>query len=163
MHDTFGQFGSTLLPPFHPLEFLASKLAQQLPTDGSMKSLMQWKEEATPSGRQYFRLVVLERPLKESGYTLLPRPLASDYRDRGHWGNPCIQRRVTLGKQIGLSMLFKGTPCPMCVLSMMGYGAIWLKSLCSVQAMPSFLKWRRHSSKQQCESDRTKGSASDEK
>ena len=32
----------------------------------------------------------------------------ADSRDRGRWENPCIQRRVKMGKQINLSMLDQG-------------------------------------------------------
>jgi hypothetical protein len=51
--------------------------------------------------------------------------MASDNRDRGDTTNPSIQRRMRIGKQIGLSMLFKGAPCPSCVEAMMGWPAGW--------------------------------------
>lgn len=38
-------------------------------------------------------------------FDLWPTLQASDNRDRGRWENPCIQRRVRMGKQINLSML----------------------------------------------------------
>ena len=38
-----------------------------------------------------------------------PTPNASDHRDRGSYDDPCIQRRVAKGKQIGLSMIAQGT------------------------------------------------------
>lgn len=81
-----------------------------------------WKPAATKSRRRLkFQLVPLAHPTKETEFGLLPTPLASDFRDRGNVGNPSIKRRMLLGKQIHLSMLFKGTPCPMCVASMMGF------------------------------------------
>lgn len=55
----------------------------------------------------------------------LPTPCASDNRDRGDVSNPCISRRQTIGKQIGLSMYFKGAPCPMCVERIMGWPMGW--------------------------------------
>ncbi len=36
-----------------------------------------------------------------------PTPYASDNRDRGNLSNPCVQRRIELGKQIGLTTLAK--------------------------------------------------------
>jgi hypothetical protein len=36
---------------------------------------------------------------------LWPTPQASDHRDRGHLGNPCIQRRKRIGKQLSLSQV----------------------------------------------------------
>ena len=40
---------------------------------------------------------------------LWPTTNSSDHRDRGSWGDPCIQRRVAKGKQINLSMIAQGT------------------------------------------------------
>lgn len=39
---------------------------------------------------------------------LWPTPISSDNRDRGSWHNPSIQRRLKLGKQIGLTALVQG-------------------------------------------------------
>ena len=72
-----------------------------------------------------YPLPMLVRHTSENDFGLLPTPNASDCLDRGHWGNPAIQRRVTIGKQIGLSMLFKGKPCPSCVEAMMGMPIGW--------------------------------------
>lgn len=58
-----------------------------------------------------------------SGY--LPTPMASDSRDRGNVSNTSIQRRIDIGKQVGLSMLFAKEPCPMCVEGMMGWPLGW--------------------------------------
>lgn len=37
-----------------------------------------------------------------------PTPNASDNRDRGSWHDPSVQRRVAIGKQIGLTMIAQG-------------------------------------------------------
>ncbi len=34
-----------------------------------------------------------------------PTPQSTDYRDRGNLSNPCIQRRMAMGKQVNLSMM----------------------------------------------------------
>jgi len=60
---------------------------------------------------------------KESG--LLPTPMASDNKDRGNITNPSIQRRIRIGKQVGLSMLFAKEPCPSCVEAIMGWPIQW--------------------------------------
>lgn len=66
---------------------------------------------------------------KESGCLLLPTPMASDNRDRGTYlKTSAITRRVENGKQIGLSMLFNGKPCPHCVTQIMGFPNGWLKT-----------------------------------
>lgn len=39
---------------------------------------------------------------------LWPTPNASDNRDRGSWHDPFVQRRVAIGKQIGLTMIAQG-------------------------------------------------------
>lgn len=76
-----------------------------------------------------------------SGY--LPTPMASDNKDRGNVSNPSIQRRIAIGKQVGLSMLFGRDPCPMCVEGMMGWPRGWtdLKRLemGRTQAQPHWL------------------------
>jgi hypothetical protein len=71
------------------------------------------------NGKLFLRLPLV-RHIFANASGLLPTPLASDNRDRGDCSMPSIQRRMTIGKQIGLSMLFKGTPCPSCVEGMMG-------------------------------------------
>jgi hypothetical protein len=38
-----------------------------------------------------------------------PTPNASDYRDRGNMSNPCVQKRMDVGKQLGLSMVVHPT------------------------------------------------------
>ena len=68
-----------------------------------------------------YRLHTLARLTGEIESGLLPTPNASDHRDRGNLNHPSIKRRIALGKQIGLTVLFKKDACPMCVEGMMGY------------------------------------------
>lgn len=56
---------------------------------------------------------------------LLRTPMASDNRNRGNVSNPSIQRRMRIGKQVSLSMLFEGEMCPSCVEAMMGWPIGW--------------------------------------
>jgi hypothetical protein len=59
-----------------------------------------------------------------------PTPNASDNRDRGNLSDPAIQRRIKMGKQVGLSMAVKekkggGTLNPTWVEWLMGYPTGW--------------------------------------
>jgi hypothetical protein len=62
---------------------------------------------------------------EESDFGYLPAVLASDNKDRGDFTKGYVQRRLTIGKQIGLSHYFKGAPCPMCVERVMGWPMGW--------------------------------------
>jgi hypothetical protein len=64
-------------------------------------------------------------PTSGTAYSCLPTPSASDFRDRGNTSHPAIQRRMRLGKQVMLSMLFDREPCPLCVEGMMGFPRGW--------------------------------------
>jgi hypothetical protein len=59
---------------------------------------------------------------------LLPTPNASDNRDRGGPKDKCIQRRIKLGKQVGLTQTVDGQLNPLFVGEMMGYPTDWLIS-----------------------------------
>ena len=75
-----------------------------------------------------FALRNLGSPMPATGFGLLPTPQASDNRNRGTYGKtPAITRRVAIGKQLMLSMLFDGAPCPHCVENMMGLTASWTR------------------------------------
>jgi hypothetical protein len=57
-----------------------------------------------------------------------PTPNASDYRDRGNMSNPCVQKRMDVGKQLGLSMVVhptSGKLNPMWVEWLMGWPLGW--------------------------------------
>ncbi len=104
--------------------------------NGSTPRGMQWKEVITPSGRRFVEQIQLEPFKKEDGSigALLPTPIASDNRNRGSINKtPSVTRRMNSGKQIGLSMLFDGRPCPFCVAAMMGYPGAWVS--CAVRAL----------------------------
>lgn len=98
---------------------------------------------------------------------LWPTVNASDHRDRGSYDDPCIQRRVQKGKQIGLTMIAQGTgkmgsgstvqtenkgslnpefPC-----WLMGIPNGWVSSI--VRGMQSLHKSQRNLSSQPCLED----------
>ena len=63
-----------------------------------------------------------------SSQQMWPTPCASDHRDRGHLGNPAIQRRLAIGKQLGLSMVVdqaSGQLNPTWVEWLMGWPPGW--------------------------------------
>ena len=92
---------------------------------GSDNFSMTWPRSGLMQSGTVSRLDTLAHRIDGTGCGLLPTPNASDNRDRGDYSNPSIQRRVRIGKQVGLSMLFKGSPCPMCVEGMMGFRKGW--------------------------------------
>lgn len=108
--------------------------------NGSMPRGMQWKERVTPSGRRFVEQIPLAPFKSADGSTgqLLPTPMASDNRNRGSINKtPSVTRRMNSGKQIGLSMLFDGRPCPFCVAGIMGYPAEWVSCAAKALATPS--------------------------
>jgi hypothetical protein len=145
----YGLPGSDLFAIVGRMQFFKSKLSERLPSAGLTMYAATWKEATTPAGRPYCRLVVSALRNRGRDYTLLRSPLASDWKDRGSWGDASIQRRILLGKQIGLSMLFQGAPCPWCVAGIMGFPPAWLSGLQSTSAMQSSRRSPRNSSKQQ--------------
>jgi hypothetical protein len=54
-----------------------------------------------------------------------PTPQASDHRNRGNLNNPSVQRRIKLGKQIGLTVVAGGQLNPTWVEWLMGYPLEW--------------------------------------
>jgi len=61
---------------------------------------------------------------------LWPTPCASDNRDRGNMSDPAVQRRIRIGKQVGLSTAVKetkecGTLNPLWVEWLMGFPIEW--------------------------------------
>ena len=64
-----------------------------------------------------------------------PTPAAADHRDRGHMGTAVVQRRIRIGKQVGLSMAVSdksGQLNPDWVELLMG----WPKGWTSLEPMP---------------------------
>ena len=66
----------------------------------------------------------------EEKVAMWPTPNASDNRDRGNLSDPAVQRRIAMGKQVGLTMAVKeqkggGTLNPTWVEWLMGYPSGW--------------------------------------
>lgn len=57
--------------------------------------------------------------------SFLPTPSASDNRNRGNPNDPCIQKRIENGKQVGLTMMVDGQLNPQFVAEMMGFPTNW--------------------------------------
>lgn len=55
-------------------QYLASKLAPRLGTDGSMEYRQTWKEKVTPLGRSYWVLIASARPISDNASTGWPTP-----------------------------------------------------------------------------------------
>jgi hypothetical protein len=68
---------------------------------------------------------------EQSRRGMLPTPNASDNRDRGNMNDPSIQRRIKMGKQIGLTVIMKSVTSeasqlnPQFVSEMMGFPPNW--------------------------------------
>jgi hypothetical protein len=80
----------------------------------------------------------------EAKRAMWPTPCASDNRDRGHVGMPAIQRRVEIGKQIGLGQSVSETSValnPDWVEWLMGWPIGWTD--CEPLAMARFRAWLR--------------------
>lgn len=107
--DTYGLNGNASSASANLQFALESKLAQRLPKGGLTMFIKGWKRKATPLGRLYCQLAPSVRPIDESDCGLWPTPDASDSRDRGSYNDPCVQRRIAKGRQIGLSMIAQGT------------------------------------------------------
>jgi DNA (cytosine-5)-methyltransferase 1 len=80
------------------------------------------------SGRSYKGLEKDLPTAAKQSTGMWPTPNASDNRDRGNLSDPAIQRRIKLGKQVGLTMAVKenkggGTLNPTWVEWLMGYPA----------------------------------------
>ena len=92
----------------------------------STECLPTWTTSATPRGRLIYRLLPAGLPTNGVEFSLLPTPQASDNRNRGSVGrSPSMKKRLANGKQVMLSMLFDGAPCPQCVERIMGFPTGW--------------------------------------
>lgn len=98
-----------------------------------------WPRWGIMQDGECFRLSCLEHPTCEKEFGLLPTPNSTDNRDRGNLNHASVQRRIRIGKQVGLSMLFEKEPCPMCVEGIMGFPSGW--SDVQPLAMPKFQSW----------------------
>jgi hypothetical protein len=56
---------------------------------------------------------------------MLPTPNASDNRDLGGPKDKCVQRRMEIGKQVGLTQMVDGQLNPQFVEEMMGFPIGW--------------------------------------
>tara|TARA_R110000823_G_C15573819_1_gene462143 strand:- start:30 stop:476 length:447 start_codon:yes stop_codon:yes gene_type:complete len=134
----YGQILGDSLAKYDPIT-QSLKMSQLSLFGDLIESFATLPRSGTMRNGTVYQLPTLVRLTRGTGHgLLLPTPCASDHRDRGDVSNPSIQRRQRIGKQVGLSMLFKGKPCPMCVEGMMGYPAEWTDLNSS--AMPLTLK-----------------------
>lgn len=133
MKDTYFNRESDLLK--HASQNAYSESKYQV-WNGLTPRPMQWQMRVTNSGLAFGEQIPLD-PFKNADGSigrLLPTPMASDNRNRGSINKtPSVTRRMNSGKQIGLSMLFDGKPCPFCVAGMMGYPQEWVR--CAVKAL----------------------------
>lgn len=114
---------------------LVSKLQAQLDLDGLTIYKGTWKQKVTPQQRSYYQVVVSQPRTKGTGssswltpttsdmngvremdgkrsgglntqaQSAWPTPMAADWKDRGKWDDPSVQRRVKIKKSIELSMM----------------------------------------------------------
>ena len=69
-----------------------------------------WPRWGTTVAGELYLLPTPALHIDASASGLWPTPTASDNRDRGNMSDPAIQRRIRLGKQVGLSMAVKSGP-----------------------------------------------------
>jgi hypothetical protein len=108
-------------------QFLKTSQASLLETQvgGSQNFSMTWTRSGLMQNGIVSKLPTLAHRIDGTECGLLPTPNASDNRSRGDLSMPSVQRRIRIGKQVGLSTHFKGNPCPMCVEGMMGFPKEW--------------------------------------
>lgn len=78
--DTYGPSGSSLSKSVNLQSFLASRLSQQLDTDGSILFLMTWKDKVTKSGRRYCQLAASAHRTSESACSSWPTVSTRDHK-----------------------------------------------------------------------------------
>ena len=93
--------------------------------EGLDEFLETWPKWGMMRGGECLEVPTPERATTEKEFGFLPTPNASDCRSRGNFAMESIRRRVTIGKQIGLSNYFKGAPCPICVERVMRWPMGW--------------------------------------
>ena len=132
---------------------LESKLRQQLPTGGLTMFIKDWKQKATPLGRQYCQLAVLARPISETDCGLWPTPSTRDHKDTGNLESSQFrkdgkERNDTLGRVAYGSIAqteSKGSLNPAFPCWLMGYATEW--ESCADTVTLSSRKSRRSLSK----------------
>jgi len=93
--------------------------------DGLAEYSETWPSAGMMRSGKTYRRQPWALPIAENVSGLLPTPSKADNRSRGDLSHPSIRRRMRIGKQIGLSGMFVGQPCPMCVEGMMGFPRQW--------------------------------------
>ena len=133
--DISGQFSLISSESANLQQSLVSKLQAQLDLDGLTIYKGTWKQKATPQQRLYYQVALSQPRIKEKGssswltpttsdmngvremdgkrsgglntqaQSAWPTPMAADWKDRGKWDDPSVQRRVKIKKSIELSMM----------------------------------------------------------
>lgn len=109
--DICGPSGSTLSAGGGDFQsFLANRLVQQFPTDGSTECVLTWKQKVTPLGQPYCQLAASTRPIKETDYGSWPTPQTRDFRsgEAARWHNP--DRSRNLNDAVKMDMATWATP-----------------------------------------------------
>ena len=123
----FGGSSTVLSLSYDPKQLLWRTLQRSI-FEGSEQYLDRYpKSGMMRNGVLYLREEPSDFPTRETDGLRLPTPLASDFRDRGDITLPSIKRRIQIGKQVSLSTLFRGKPCPLCVEPIMGFPPEWVK------------------------------------
>ena len=81
MNDICGRSFSTLSASADLQSCLASKLSQQLDTDGSTIFVMTWKQKVTPQGRSYCQLAASAHSTNGKEFSSWVTPSARDWKD----------------------------------------------------------------------------------
>lgn len=122
----FGESMPASLASYDPIS--CSWKTSQLCLDGDLEPFLEtWPRSGMMRNGQLYPLPMWERRTSARGSRLLPTPLSSDNRKRGNISMPSVQRRIRIGKQVALSMLFDKNLCPTCVEGMMGFPVEWTK------------------------------------
>ena len=87
-------------------------------------------------------------------YLMLPTPKAHDGKNYGNPENPCIKKRIKMGKQIDLNMTESGSLNPMWVEWLMGFPLGWTELIASeMQSYRNLRKSLQKLSKNEMEKD----------
>ncbi|WP_296432986.1 hypothetical protein, partial [Yoonia sp.] len=105
---------------------LLFQLAPSLPrTEGTGSGLLVTPTKILGNNQKPWPSTMSQNNTTQSVFSLLPTPVASDNRDRGSLANPSVRRRLNIGKQVSLSMLWAGQLNPQFVEEMMGFPLDW--------------------------------------